>query len=197
MFQTSIRLADSRYQNRLHAEAYVARMAFLGDLNYGAGTVELNNHFALSSGKNANSINWTIRGGASRGRLPVEEYFILGLDTSANNLLRAHTASKHGRYGNAPMGTDFALVNAEFERRLAVLPLFNLLNLPYIEIKAEVFLDAAKTFDRARLFEQGKLLVDTGAGLKLQTPTRSLNLTYGRSLREGSNVFYGSIEKRW
>ena len=197
LFQTTIRLVDSRYQNRLHAEAYVARKGFLGDLNYGAGTLEFNNRLALSSGTKANSLNWTIKAGTSRGRLPVEEYFILGLDTAASHVLRGHTASKHGRYGSGPMGTDFALVNTEFEHRLAVLPLFNLANLPYVEIKAEVFVDAAKTFDRARLFKQGKLLVDAGAGLKLQTPTRSLNLTYGRSLREGSSVFYASIEKRW
>jgi hypothetical protein len=95
------------------------------------------------------------------------------------------------------MGTSFALTNMRIERRVAVLPFFNTLNIPYLLVKAEAFLDGGKTFDRARIFKEGKFNVDTGAGLKFETPTHSLNFIYGKSLREGSNVFTAYIEKHW
>lgn len=196
IYQASVRLADGRYQNRLHAEGFVARKSLAGDLDYSAVTVELNNRYLISK-ENNTVFSWTIRGGTSNGQLPVEEYFVLGLDMHAGNLLRAHPAANHGHYGNAPMGTTFALSNMDIERRIAILPLFNTLNLPYLEVKAQIFLDTGQTMDRADIFKEGTLYFDTGAGLKFETPTHSLNLIYGKSLRDGRNVFYGYFQKRW
>ena len=196
LFQGSIRLSDSRYRNRLHAEGFVARKSVLGDLNYSGATLEMNNQLLVSKETNT-VLDWTIKGGTTRGQLPVEEYFVLGLDTHAGNLLRAHPAASRGHYGNAPMGTGFALSNFDIERRIAILPLFNTLNIPYLDVKGQVFLDSGKTFDREHNFKQGKLYVDSGAGLKFETPTHSLNLIYGRSLREGRNVLFAYIEKHW
>jgi hypothetical protein len=196
IYEASLRLADSRYQNRIHVEGAVARKTFAGDLNYGTATVEMNNRFLIS--KESNTVfNWTVRGGASDGQLPVEEYFVLGLDMHAGNLLRAHPASEHGHYGSAPMGTSFALSNMDIERRVAILPLFNSLNLPYLDVKGQIFLDSGQTMDRANIFKEGKLYFDTGAGLKFEAPTHSLNMIYGKSLRDGRNVFYAYIQKRW
>jgi hypothetical protein len=196
IYEASLRLADSRYQNRIHVEGAVARKTFAGDLNYGTATIEMNNRFLIS--KESNTVfNWTVRGGASDGQLPVEEYFVLGLDMHAGNLLRAHPASEHGHYGSAPMGTSFALSNMDIERRVAILPLFNSLNLPYLDVKGQIFLDSGQTMDRANIFKEGKLYFDTGAGLKFEAPTHSLNMIYGKSLRDGRNVFYAYIQKRW
>ena len=196
IYQASLRLSDSRYQNRIHAEGAVARRSFAGDLNYSTVTVELNNRFLIS--KDTKTVfDWTLRGGTSDGQLPVEEYFVLGLDMHAGNLLRAHPASEHGHYGSAPMGTSFALSNMDIERRIAILPLFNSLNLPYLDVKAQVFLDSGQTMDRANIFKEGKLYFDTGAGLKFETPTHSLNMIYGKSLRDGRNVLYAYFQKRW
>src|SRR5262249_1504654 len=89
LFQTSVRLNDRPdYQNRLHAEGYLARSSFLGNLNYSAGTVEFNNHLLLSPGKHASALNWTVKGGVSGGTLPVEDYFMLGMDLFPQNVLR-------------------------------------------------------------------------------------------------------------
>jgi hypothetical protein len=196
IYQASVRLADSWYQNRIHAEGAAARKSFASDLNYSTVTVELNNQFLIA--KDSKTIfNWTLRGGTSNGQLPVEEYFVLGLDMHAGNLLRAHPAADHGHYGNAPMGTSFALSNMDIERRIAILPLFNSLNLPYLDVKGQIFLDSGQTMDRANIFKEGKLFFDTGAGLKFETPTHSLNAIYGKSLRDGRNVFYAYFQKRW
>jgi hypothetical protein len=94
------------------------------------------------------------------------------------------------------MGTDFVLVNTDFERRLATIPFFNNLNIPYVQAKWEVFVDGAKTWDRQHVFQTSELLVDVGGGIRLETPTSSFNLTYGKSLRDGRNVFYGRVERR-
>jgi len=196
IYQASLRLFDSRYQNRIHVDGAIARKSFAGDLNYSTATVELNNRYLIS--KDTNTVfNWTLRGGISDGQLPVEEYFVLGLDMHAGNLLRAHPASDHGHYGNAPMGTSFALSNMDIERRIAILPLFNSLNLPYLDVKGQIFLDSGQTTDRANIFKEGKLFFDTGAGLKFETPTHSLNMIYGKSLRDGRNVLYAYFQKRW
>jgi hypothetical protein len=109
----------------------------------------------------------------------------------SKNLLRGHALAKDGVLGESPMGTQFGLVNVDLERRLAVLPFFGTFNLPYLNVKADLFVDTARTDI------PNKTLVDIGAGLKLETPTRVLNLIYGRSLRSGQSVFSAYVEKRW
>jgi len=194
--ETNLRLVDRRYQNRLHLEAFAARRSILGDVNFSGGVAELNNRFTLSRDPRA-SFNWTLKGGTSRGQLPVEDYFVLGLDTTTINPLRGHTVADHGRFGKGPTGTDFILFNSDFDRRLATLPFFNYVNIPFVAVKWMLFFDGAKTFDRNRIFQQGKLWLDTGGGLRFETPTHSFNVVYGRSLRDGTGVLYGYVEKRF
>lgn len=193
--ETSLRLVDRTYQNRLNLEAYAARPSIIGNIQFTGGVAELNNRVTFSKETRA-YFDWSVKGGTVRGNVPVDEYFVLGLDTPTKNLLRAHTASRFGKYGNGPMGTDFVLVNTDFERRLATIPFFNTLNIPYIQAKWEVFVDGAKTWDRQHVFQPSELLVDVGGGIRLETPTNSFNLTYGKSLRDGRNVFYGRVERR-
>lgn len=192
---SSFRLADNRYQNRLRFEGFAARRRVLGDMNYSGATAELNNRFTISKDSRT-YLEWTLKGGTSRGRLPVEDYFVLGLDTQPRNLLRGHSVADHGRYGRGPAGTDFGLVNFDINRRFVTVPFFNTFNIPYLMVKWDVFVDAAKTFDRNRIFQQGKLWVDTGGGLRFETPTHSFNIVYGRSLRDGKGVLFGYVERR-
>ena len=192
---TNLRLADARYQNRLHLEGFAARPWTLSDMNFAGGVAELNNRFMLSKDSRT-YLNWTMKAGTARGQPPVDYYFVLGLDENPRNLLRGHKAAEHGRYGAGPMGTDFALVNFDIDRRIATIPLFNTFNIPFLTVKWDVFLDGAKTWDRNRIFQQGKLLLDTGGGLRFETPTTSFNLVYGRSLRDGTGVFFGYVQRR-
>ena len=194
--ETNLRLNDGTYQNRLHVEAFAAKPTIVGNTQFNGGVAEFNNRVTFSK-ETRSYFDWSVKAGTVRGSVPVDEYFVLGLDTVPNiNLLRAHTASRFGKYGNGPMGTDFVLVNTDFERRLATIPFFNNLNIPYVQAKWEVFVDGAKTWDRQNVFQPSKLLVDVGGGIRLETPTNSFNLTYGKSLRDGRNVFYGRIERR-
>ena len=82
------------------------------------------------------------------------------------------------------------------ERRLATIPFFNTVDIPFLVVSWNVFLDGAKTWDRNHVFQPSKLLLDAGGGLRFETPTHSLNLVYGRSLREGRNVFFAYFQRR-
>src|SRR5579883_172623 len=193
--EAGIRLVDKGYQNRILFEGFAARRSVLGDMQFAGGTAQLDNRVTLSKDTRT-YLDWTLKAGTARGQLPIEEYFMLGLDTYSVNPLRAHTISDRGHFGTGPMGTDFALVNSDIERRLATIPLFNTLNIPFITVKWQLFFDGAKTWDRNRIFQPSKLLLDTGGGVRLETPTHAFNLIYGRSLRDGNNVFFAYYERR-
>src|SRR5437016_780114 len=104
--ELNLRLFDRLYQNRLHLAAFGARRSIVGDANFTGGVAELDNRVTFPRDSRTN-LDWTIKGGTSRGALPVEDYFLLGLDTNPVNLLRGHTTEEHGRYGHGPMGSDF------------------------------------------------------------------------------------------
>ena len=194
--ELNLKLIDRVYQNRLHLEGFGSRRSLLGDANFSGGIAELNNRVTLSRDTRT-SLDWTLKGGTSRGALPVEDYFALGLDNeNPQNILRGHPAERNGRYGYGPMGSDFALLNTDIERRLATLPFFNTVNIPFLVVKWNLFFDGAKTWDRNHVFQDSKLLLDTGGGLRLETPTYSLNVLYGRSLREGKNTVFAYFERR-
>jgi hypothetical protein len=195
MLDATLRLAEGTYRNRLQLEALAARESILGDFDYTIGTAELNNRVRLTSDDRTH-LDVTLKGGTSRGSLPVEDYFVLGVDINQRNLLRGHATVLDGHYGRAPMGTDFVLANFDIERRIVTLPLFNTLNLPYLGIKTHIFFDGAKTFDRARIFQQGKLLLDIDGGLSFETPNHTFNIVLGRSLRDGTGVITGYVERR-
>jgi len=193
--ETSVRVNDGVYQNRLHLEGFTARKTIVGDFNLTGGTAELNNRITISKDTRT-YLDWAIKGGTLRGQPPVEDYFVLGMDLHPENLLRGHTAADHGRYGLGPMATDFFLGNLDLDRKIVTMPMFDNFNLPYIVIKGFGFFDIAKTWDRTRIFQPSKLLMDSGAGLRFETPANSFNVVYGKSLRDGKAVLFGYIERR-
>jgi tetratricopeptide (TPR) repeat protein len=194
--ETSLRLMDgSKYQTQLHVESFAARRSIIGNTQFTGGTAELNNRVTVSKDTQM-YFDWSLKGGTARGLLPVEDYFVLGVDTVPKNLLRGHKAAHEGEYGSAPMGTDFVLLNTDIDRRLKTIPFFNNFGIPFITVKSEFFFDVAKTWDRNHIFLNSKLLLDTGVGLRFETPTNSFNLIYGRSLRDGNNVFAAYYERR-
>ena len=197
LFETTILPFDGRFRSRIHGEGFVARQSLMGDMDYSGGTVESNNRYLLDKG-GKNLVEVTLKAGTSRGAIPVDDYFMLGLRQRTENYLRGHnTVDDEGHFGNAPMGTSFTLFNSTYERLIRRLPLFNVLNAPYIDVKWLLFVDGGRTFDRAHIFEQGKILVDVGGGFKLDTPTRLFYLTYGRSLRDGTGTLVAYLGKRW
>ena len=202
LFQASIFPFDGRYRARIHGETFIARAAWLSDLRYSGGTVEWNSRYPFDK-QSRNMLEITMKGGTTSGELPVDDYFVLGVRPPtfpqySDTLLRGHSAiSQTGHFGNAPMGTSFTLVNNTFAHRIARLPFFNVLDAPYVDLKWLIFVDLGRTFDYNGVFQQGKILVDTGGGFRLETPTRVFNVTYGRSLRDGTGTLSAYMGKRW
>ena len=197
LMEASVIPFDGRYQSRINVTGFLARPAILGDMRYSGGTAELQNRYVIER-DSAAYFDWAIKGGSSRGELPIDDYFMLGQKDRPEHLLRGHNAiTPDGNYGNGPLGTDFVLFNATLEERIRRLPLFNALNIPYVDLKWQLFMDAGQTFDRARVFRQDRLLVDVGGGFKLETPDRILHLSYGRSLRDGTGTFAAYLQQRW
>jgi hypothetical protein len=202
LFQASLLPFDGRYRSRLHAETFIAREAWLSDIRYSGGTVEWNNRYSFDK-QSKNTLEITVKTGTSRGEVPVDDYFVLGLrpptyPSYSDTFLRGHSSiSKSGHFGEAPMGTSFTLVNTTFDRRIRRLPFINVLDAPYVDLKWLLFVDGARTFDRANVFEEGKILVDAGGGLRLETPTRMFNITYGRSLRDGTATLSAYVGRKW
>ncbi len=187
---------EGRYKNQLRIGGFVARESWIGDFSFSGGSLEIANRVEIT--RDARTVfDWSITGGTSGGNLPVDHYFILGLTSLTDFRLRGHVASDRGRYGKAPMGTDFVLLNTDIEHRLVTIPLFNALSIPYIEVKAMGFFDSAKTFDRQRVFRQNEWLNDIGAGLRFETPTGAFTILYGRDTSGGENNFYGYVERRF
>jgi hypothetical protein len=196
-FETSLLPADGRYRSRVHGETFLARKTLLGDMNYSRATLEWNNQYTLNTTREM-KIDVSVKAGTSRGSVPVDDYFVLGVDERSDNLLRGHNArSSHGHYGHAPMGTSFGLVNLTLDHRIRRFPIFNTLNVPFADLKWLIFLDGGKSWDRAHVFNAGKLLVDAGGGFKIETPTRMFSVTYGRSLRDGTGALAAYVQKRW
>ena len=199
ILKTGFLLFDGRHRSRIFAEGFLAREVFLSDIPFSGGTVEWDTRY-LPEKDGKSTIEIVLKTGTTRGALPVDEYFVLGLrpPTPTDVVLRGHNAiSQTGHFGNAPMGTSFTLVNTTFDRRIRRLPLFNVLNEPYVDLKWLIFVDGARSFDRAGVFQAGEILVDVGGGFRFETPTRTFNITYGRSLRDGTRVLSAYLSRRW
>jgi hypothetical protein len=168
---TTLRLLDSKLKSDLAADGFVSRKSILGDFNFKGGTVSLRNSVELSGA--VLEINATA--GASRGTLPVDEYFVLGFPSFASSgMLHAHKIETNGHYGASPMGTGFVLYNAALSRRVLKTRPFEtpkFMNrsfiVPPFEASVFVFFDTGRTMDRLGVFDKTGWHKDLGFGVDL------------------------------
>lgn len=130
----------------------------------------------------------SLRGGRTIGDVPFDELHTLGFDRDTLLWLRGHPGLQDGQKGDAPLGRNYVLVNAETDKILYHNGIFTL--------KAGPFLDTGKTYDPSGFFGSPKWLWDTG----VQTKIRVLGgvqvvLGYGKDLRSGRNSFFTMVTK--
>lgn len=190
----TLRPIDRRFRNQIRVDGFIARESILGDFDFSGGTLILANRIEFGE-RRSSAFNVAATGGTSRGEIPFDHYFILGMGSVATHDLRGHVASDQGHYGRAPMGTDFVLMNSDFERRLMTLPLLGFAGIPFIEVRGMAFYDIARVFDRRRVFMQEDTFHDFGAGLQFDTPTTTFTVLYGRDSTGGNNILYGFVER--
>jgi hypothetical protein len=126
-----------------------------------------------------------VRAGDTQGNVPLDELFQLGIERDNDLWLRGHAGTLHGRKGAAPLGRRYFLANWEMDKRVYSNGLFH--------VKLGPFLDTGAIADPSSLFGSQRWLWDTGAQCKIRVLGGvTIVLTYGRDLRGGHNVLYGT-----
>ena len=127
-----------------------------------------------------------LRAGATAGKATLDELFQLGIERDNDLWLRGHAGTLGGRKGAAPLGRRFFLANWELDK--------NIYQNGFFTVKLGPFLDSGAVADSSDLFGSQRWLWDTGAQCKVRVlGSLTIVLTYGRDLRGGRNVFYGTV----
>jgi hypothetical protein len=130
-----------------------------------------------------------MRAGKTFGKLPFDELFMLGMERDNDLWLRGHVGTRDGRKGNAPLGSEYALSQAEVDRTLWQVPFFRL--------QVGPFFDTGWIADPSRQFGSQGWMQDAGAQAKITTiGSVKWTLVYGRDLRGGRGVFYTAVSMR-
>ena len=127
-----------------------------------------------------------VRAGATVGAVPFDELFQLGVERDNDLWLRGHAGTSSGRKGAAPLGRRYFLTNWETDKNVYSNGLFT--------VKVGPFLDTGSIADSSGLFGSRRWLWDTGAQCKVHVlGSVTVVLIYGRDLRGGRNIFYGTL----
>jgi len=127
-----------------------------------------------------------LRAGATAGKATLDELFQLGIERDNDLWLRGHAGTLDGRKGAAPLGRRFFLANWELDK--------NVYQNGFFTVKLGPFLDSGAVADSSGLFGSRRWLWDTGAQCKVRVlGSLTIVLSYGRDLRGGRNVFYGTV----
>lgn len=126
-----------------------------------------------------------VRAGVTAGKVPLDELFELGLERDNDLWMRGQAGTRDGRKGAAPLGRRYLLANWEFDKIVY--------RGGFLNVKAGPFLDSGAIRDSSALFGARQWLWNTGVECKIRVLGGvTVVLIYGRDLRAGRNVFYGT-----
>ena len=180
------RVPERRFTLDSSAEGRIAR-TFAGNLG-ASGTVRgsLDAHWLPRATGDDYEMRARLRAGATLGRVPFDDLFQLGLERDNDLWLRGHAGTTGGRKGAAPLGRRYFLANWEMDKNVYSNGLFT--------VKFGPFLDNGAIADSSGLFGSRQWQWDTGAQCKVRIlGSITVVLIYGRDLRGGRNVFYGTV----
>jgi hypothetical protein len=126
------------------------------------------------------------RGGATAGKATLDELFQLGIERDNDLWLRGQAGTLGGRKGAAPLGRRYFLANWEMDK--------NVYQNGFVTVKLGPLLDTGAVADSSGLFGSRRWLWDTGAQCKVRLlGSLTIVVSYGRDLRDGRDVFYGTV----
>jgi len=126
-----------------------------------------------------------LRGGDAFGDVPLDQLFQLGVERDNDLWLRGHPGTLDGRKGRAPLGRRYLLLNAELYKTVY--------DGAFFRVQLGPFFDTGTIADPNGLFGSQRWLFDTGIQARLRVlGSVSVLLSYGRDLRTGTGVFYGT-----
>jgi tetratricopeptide (TPR) repeat protein len=153
--------------------------------SYGAVRGSLTAHWLPKATGDDYEMLARVRAGEAFGDIPFDELYQLGIERDNDLWLRGHAGTDDGRKGAAPLGRRYFLANWEVDKRVYSNGLFT--------VKVGPFVDNGAIADSSGLFGSQKWLWDTGAQCKIRVLSSvTVVLIYGRDLRGGKNVFYGT-----
>jgi tetratricopeptide (TPR) repeat protein len=127
-----------------------------------------------------------LRAGGTLGRVTLDDLFQLGIERDNDLWLRGHAGTSGGRKGAAPLGRRYFLANWEQDK--------NVYTNGIVTVKLGPFLDTGAIADSSGLFGSRQWLWDAGAQCKVRVfGSFTVVLSYGRGLRGGRNVLYGTV----
>jgi tetratricopeptide (TPR) repeat protein len=180
-----LRLPEERFTVEGSAGARIGR-EFANSLgSFGTVRGSLGAHWFPQAKGDDYEIHLRVRAGESFGDVPFDELFQLGIERDNDLWLRGHAGTSDGRKGAAPLGRRYFLANWEVDK--------NVYGNGFFRVKLGPFVDSGAIADSSGLFGSQRWLWDTGAQCKIRVlGTLTVVLTYGRDLRGGRNVFYGT-----
>jgi len=129
-----------------------------------------------------------LRAAKTFGNVPFDGLFMLGFDRDNDLWLRGHPGLRNGEKGNALLGRNYVLANAEVDKIVYKDALFTL--------RAGPFLDTGKISDPSGFFGSPKWSWDTGIQAKVRIlGSFKFVLGYGKDLRSGNNSFFTTVSR--
>ncbi len=180
------RVPEHRFTLDASAEGRVGR-TFADNLGaFGTARGSLDAHWLPRATGDDYELRTRVRAGATLGSVPFDELFQLGVERDNDLWLRGHAGTSDGRKGAAPLGRRYFLTNWEMDKNVYSNGLFT--------VKLGPFFDTGSIADASDLFGSQRWLFDTGAQCKVRVlGSITVVLIYGRDLRGGRNVFYGTV----
>ncbi len=181
-----IRVPERRFTLDSSAEARIGR-AFAQDLGaFGSAHASLAARWFPRAAGDDYETRTRLRAGGTLGRTTLDDLFQLGIERDNDLWLRGHAGTSGGRKGAAPLGRRYFLANWELDKNVYGNGIFT--------VKLGPFLDTGAVADSSGLFGSRQWLWDAGAQCKVRVlGSITIVLSYGRDLRGGRNVFYGTV----
>ena len=174
------------------------RFTLDGDAEIRAGRNYASNLGAFAATKSELRLRWlprargddyecvsTLRGGNIWGDVPLDQLYQLGVERDNDLWLRGHAGTLDGRKGRAPLGSRYVLLNSELYKTIY--------DAAFFRVQMGPFFDTGAIADPTGDFGSQKWLFDTGIQARIRVlGSVSVVLSYGRDLRHGNGVFYGT-----
>jgi hypothetical protein len=128
------------------------------------------------------------RAGMIAGRVPLDEFFMLGIERDTHLWLRGHVGTRNGKKGNAPLGRRFVLWNWEGDKIVH--------QNVFLTVKLGPFLDVGKITDPSGEVGSEGWLWDPGVQCKVSAfGGFTFVLSYGKDLRSGRGALYTTVSR--
>jgi hypothetical protein len=180
-----IQVPERRYTLEGKAEARTGRNYASGLGAFGSITGALKSRWLPKARGDDYEFLSSLRLGGTFGDAPLDELYQLGVERDNDLWLRGHAGTLDGRKGRAPLGRRYVLMNSELNKTVY--------DGGFFRVQLGPFFDTGAITDPSGDFASGKWLFDTGVQARIRVlGSVSVVLSYGRDLRNGTGVFYGT-----